>query len=135
MTVDQFKRFKMINIITYGLIAAVTAILGVISIVTHNFIFAYILAFTPIFLVLFIFSFCLNYQEYKIEGNTVLCYAGWEKHYLILNGEIVDEHITGFSFTALELKYKDDFHEYNMTVSLSNYITLKVDGKLVRPKK
>ena len=78
--------------------------------------------------IMFILSLFLKYKEYEVEGNKVVCYSGWKNRFLILNGEIVDKYRKLILVEDVELKYKDDFHEYNMTVSLSNHITLKVDG-------
>ena len=132
MTIEKLKKFKMINIIIYGLIAAISLLVGIFGCMYVSMVF--IVSALPFFvsLVLFICSFNLNIRRYTIGENVVLCYAGWEKHYLVVNGEIVDEHITGLSFTAIELSYKDEFHDYHMTVSVSNNIKLKVDGKLIR---
>ena len=132
MDIEKLKRFKSTTITIYGLLTLVGILLGVLGIVIQFYYLAIGFFLALIFLILFIVSFGINYKEYKVEGATIFCYAGWEKHYLIVNGELVDEHITALTFTPIELKYKDDFHEYNLTVSISNNFTLKVDGKLVK---
>lgn len=79
-------------------------------------------------------SLFLRLREYDVDGVVVVGYAGWYHHYLIVDGEIVDEHNTLSSFVTIYLDYDSPEHSYDMTISTSNAIRLKVDKKLVTPK-
>lgn len=79
-------------------------------------------------------SLFLRLREYDVDGIAVAGYAGWYHHYLIVDGEIVDEHNTFSSFVTIYLDYDSPEHSYDMTISTSNAIRLKVDKKLVTPK-
>ena len=133
MTIDVLRMFKKKNVIIFGVIAIISFVIGLFGSIFVSMIF-FVATIIPFMasLILFICSFGLSIRRYEVDGNIVICYAGWKNHYLILNDEIVDEHITDISFVALELSYKDENHEYIMKVSISNNISLKVDGKLVR---
>lgn len=55
-----------------------------------------------------------------------------ENIYLYVNGELVDEHIKASAFTPIELEHKNEEHTYHVTLFLSNSITFKVAGKLIK---
>lgn len=132
MDINKLKSFKTKSIVIYGCITLIGILIAVIGIFIKNYYL--LISFFPasIFFILFVVSFNLNYKEYKVDDNIIICYAGWERHYLIINGEVVDEYISAFAFTPIDLKYKDDLHEYELRISTSNNFTLKVDGKLIR---
>ena len=132
MTIEKFARFKWLSILIWGLINVITITVGVVGFMKENYYSIYLYFPEIVFLIVFIFSFCISYKKYYFNDTEIICYAGWEKHLLIINGDLVDEHNTFLSFTPVELTYKDDNHEYYMRVSLSNSITVKVDGKLIK---
>lgn len=80
-----------------------------------------------------IYSSFLHLKKYQVNGVSIVCYAGWYHHYLLVNNKLVDEHNTFSTRVPVQLTYEDDFHHYDMMVSTSNAIRLKVDGRLVSP--
>lgn len=75
----------------------------------------------------------LHLKKYQVNGVSIVCYAGWYHHYLLVNNKLVDEHNAFSNRVPVQLYYEDDFHHYDMMVSTSNAIRLKVDGRLVSP--
>lgn len=132
MDIEKLKRFKRLSILIWGILNVIFITIGIIGIAVGNYYLLYFYFLEIVFLIMFIFSFAITYKEFNIDGVKVFIYAGWEKHYLIVNGELVDEHITAFAFTPIELKYNDDNHNYYALISLSNSITFKLDGKLIK---
>ena len=60
-----------------------------------------------------------------------MVYAGWYHHYILINGEKYDEHNTITFFTPILLSASlDDGSEVKATISLTNRIALKINGKL-----
>ncbi len=83
---------------------------------------------------LFVASLFLSCKKYRYNGNDILVYAGWYKHYIKVNGEKFDEHNTGSSRTALYMSCTlDDGAEVLVRISTTNSITLKINGKLQKP--
>ena len=132
MDISKFRRFKWGSLIIWAVIGCMSVLTAIIGMTNGNYFFAFLLIIGLFCFILSLVSLMVNYKQYDVDGNRVLCYAGWEKHYLIINGELVDEYVSAFSFTPIELRYKDEKHEYYVRVSLSNSITLKVDGKLIK---
>lgn len=90
----------------------------------------------PIFIVvlsLFICSLTHRCRIYRYNGIKILIYAGWFHHYMKVDGEIVDEYNTSISRVPIELWCNlDDGTELYSTISPSNRIKLKINGKLYR---
>ena len=88
---------------------------------------------TLAFLSILAFLFALNIiiKEYNYAGNHILVYAGFRNHYIKINGEKQDEHITDISFTPIILSCDlDEDTHIQATISVSNNITLKINNRL-----
>ena len=83
--------------------------------------------------VFFICTLLLSYKSYEYEGKTIIVYAGWYHHYIKVDDEIMDEHNTLFSYTAIPLSctLKDGsvLHE---TITMTNRISLKINDRLYK---
>lgn len=87
-------------------------------------------------LAIFISSLSLSCKEYRYNGNDILVYAGWYNHYIKVNGEKFDEHNTLTSFTALTMSCTlNDGAVVQVTISIMNSISLKINGRLQKPIK
>lgn len=79
-----------------------------------------------------LFLLCAHCNVYLYNGKEIIVFAGINKHYIKINGEIFDEHNSWFYFLiVLSCKDGEDFFE--ATVSATNSIRLKANGKLIRP--
>lgn len=132
MTIDTLKKFKWLSLIIWASIGFVLVLVAIIGLSNGNYYLSILLGLGIVCLAISVAFLTINYKQYEVNGYKVLCYAGFEKHLLIINGELVDEFVSAITFTPIELKYKDEFHEFYVRISLSNSITLKVDGKLVK---
>ncbi len=84
-------------------------------------------------IIMFISSLLLCYREYDYNGKKISVYAGWYHHTIRVDGEKYDEHNTIMSFTPIKLNaIMDDNIKLEVTISLTNRITLKINGKLVK---
>lgn len=88
----------------------------------------------PFILLLLIGTLMLSYKVYDYDGNKIEVYSGWYYHYIKINGEKYDEHNTSLSLSSIYLSCMlDDNTAIEATISLSNRIALKVNGKLYKP--
>lgn len=96
------------------------------------FDFVYLLYyFIPVTLLLFIYSLLLSYRKYEYNNLEIEVYAGYYNHYIKINGEKFDEHKTLSSFTPIVLSCTlDSGEKVQVTISLTNRITLKINDKL-----
>ncbi len=87
-------------------------------------------------LIMLISSLLLSCKVYQYNEQTIIVYAGWYHHYLKINDEIFDEHNTILSYSAITLSCKlANDTEVIATISLTNRIALKINGKLyTKPK-
>lgn len=89
---------------------------------------------SPFILILLICSLMLSYKVYDYDGNKIEVYSGWYYHYIKINGEKYDEHNTLQSFSPIYLSCMlDDYTTIEATISLSNRIALKINGRLYEP--
>ena len=87
------------------------------------------------FLAILCVSF-LSYKEYDYEHVNIVVYAGWTNHYIKINGVKVDEHITMVSFVPITLSATIETGDIvTATISLSNRISVKINNRLIQPKK
>lgn len=83
----------------------------------------------------FILSLLICYKEYDYNGRTLSVYAGWYHHTLRVDGVKFDEHNTFISYSPLKLNTTlDDGAKIDVTISLTNRITLKINDRLVTSK-
>ncbi|MBE7087845.1 MAG: hypothetical protein E7369_06060 [Clostridiales bacterium] len=88
-----------------------------------------------VFFTFFVVSMLLSCKVYHYGENEIIVYAGSYHHYLKINGEIFDEYNSSFSWGPIFLYSSlDDGTEINVTISTSNRIALKIDGKLYKGK-
>lgn len=78
-----------------------------------------------------------NLQIYRTDkGNEVVVFAGLYDHYIEVNGERVDEYKSAFYFTPIKMSYNINENEkIDVIISLTNKISVKINGKLVFPVK
>lgn len=82
-------------------------------------------------LLFFISALLLSCNVYLYNDKKIVVYAGWYHHYILVNGEKYDEHNTLISFTPITLTATlDDGSEVKATISLTNRVALKINGKL-----
>lgn len=82
-------------------------------------------------LLFFISALLLSCNVYIYNDKKIVVYAGWYHHYILINGEKYDEHNTITFFTPILLSASlDDGNEIKATISLTNRIALKINGKL-----
>ena len=82
-------------------------------------------------LLFFICALLLSCNVYIYNDKKIVVYAGWYRHYILVDGEKCDEHNTFTSFTPITLStVLDDGSEVKATISLTNRIALKINGKL-----
>lgn len=82
-------------------------------------------------LLFFISALLLSCNVYIYNDKKIVVYAGWYHHYILINGEKYDEHNTLISFTPITLTATlDDGSEVKATISLTNRVALKINGKL-----
>ncbi len=82
-------------------------------------------------LLFFISALLLSCNVYLYNDKKIVVYAGWYHHYILVNGEKYDEHNTITFFTPILLSATlDDGSEVKATISLTNRIALKINGKL-----
>ena len=81
----------------------------------------------------------LSYKEVEFNGKKISVYAGFYHHRLRVDGELCDEHNTLKTWSAIKLSTlikKEDGETDNIeaTISLTNRIAIKANGKLVDNK-
>lgn len=87
-------------------------------------------------LLFFISALLLSCNVYLYNDKKIVVYAGWYHHYILVNGEKYDEHNTLISFTPILLSASlDDGSEVKATISLTNRIALKINGKLYQKER
>lgn len=87
-------------------------------------------------ILIFIASLFLTYKEYEYNGNEIIVYAGWYHHYIKVNGNILDEHNTLVTFTAIPLACTlDDGTDLEVTITTTNRISLKINNRLYTKRK
>lgn len=95
-----------------------------------NYIPFFLYACVPCILY-FISVLLLTCSIYHYNDKTIVVYAGWYHHYILINGEKYDEHNTLIPFTPITLTATlDDGSEVKATISLTNRVALKINGKL-----
>ena len=83
----------------------------------------------------FIGSLFLSCKKYRYNGSNIVVYAGWFHHYLKMDGEVLDEHNTFVTFTAIVLSCTlNDGTRLQATISLTNRIALKINDRLYKNK-
>ncbi len=100
----------------------------------YYFIFFLFMYLDTIPLCFFIASWLLSYKEYEYNGNTIIVYAGFYHHYISVNGIKFDEHNTLISYTPIYLSCTLDSEKFDVTISLTNRISLKVNNVLYAEK-
>lgn len=85
---------------------------------------------------IFISTLFLSYKEYDYNGIRISVYAGYNKHYLCVDGQKCDEHNTIVFFTPIVLKTVLESREnVEVSISLTNRISTKVNDRLLTPLK
>lgn len=88
--------------------------------------------FSLIFFAIFLSLLLVSYKEYDYNGEQITVYAGYNKHYLCVNGQKCDEHNTFVFYTPLYLETTlENGEKLEVTISLTNRITTKINGKLI----
>ena len=86
-----------------------------------------------LFLTFFILSLKHKCKKYVYNGREIVIYSGWYHHYLKVDDEIEDEHNSHYSRIPIELWCNlNDGTELYASISPSNSIKLKINGKLYR---
>lgn len=101
----------------------------------YKYSFIYFFIWINTFAIIFAISsfFSIRYKTYYYNKNTIIVYAGWSHHYIKVNGTIYDEHTTILSFTPIKLSCNiDENTQIDVTISLSNKISLKINNKLLQ---
>lgn len=127
--------FKILLIVTISLLALGTIVLAAI----HNMV-GWILGPTLLVLgftiaIFIIFPFMINLKRYTYNGHEIICYAGANQHYLIIDGYVHDFLEAEGIIKDRYLKGTVDGKEVVMTLTWSNNISLKIDGVSVFPDK
>ena len=95
-----------------------------------------IVFFCTVFFAAWCSAMLLCYKEYEYEGYKIAVYAGYYRHYITVNGKTGDEHNTILSFTPIAMSCPmDDNQTVSAVISLTNRITLKINGVLYRTPK
>ena len=83
-------------------------------------------------LVYFIASFFMRVRTAQCGQHEILVYGGMIARYLKVDGEIVDEYRSAFTYTPIVLSaVTDEGDEISVTLSPTNFIALKINGKLI----
>ena len=83
----------------------------------------------------FIGTLLLLVKHYRYSDKEITIYAGWFYNYLKIDGEVLDEHNTFVTFTAIVLSCTlDDGTRLQATISLTNRIALKINDRLYKNK-
>lgn len=108
-----------------------------IEIKTNSYLVIEICVPLGIFLfIIFIMSLLLSCKTYEYCGNQIIVYAGWYNHFIKINGTKFDEHNTLVYYTPIKLSCTLDNDTFlETTISLTNRISTKINGKLVQPIK
>lgn len=86
--------------------------------------------------IIFIVSMLLSCKTYDYCGTQIIVYAGWFKHYIKINDVKFDEHNTLVYFTPIKMSCTIDNNTFvETTISLTNRISTKINGRLVKPSK
>lgn len=91
-----------------------------------------LIAWDSVALVCWIMSFCIKYKKFNIDNNEIEVYAGFSNHYIKVNGELKDEYKSSFSFTPIKLSCLINNKKLEITISLSNNITIKFNDELIK---
>lgn len=133
------KKKILIHRIVWGILLAIGILVPVILAFRHAdyydyFAWYFAFYFFDIFvLAFFICALFLSYKAYDYEGKTIIVYAGFYHHYLKVDGEIMDEHNTLTSFTAIPLSCTlDDGVVLHATITMTNRISLKINDRLYK---
>lgn len=90
-----------------------------------------ILVWIAVFVFLiFIYTLLLSVKVYHFGGHKIVVYAGWYNHYITFDGEKVDEHNTIVTYSPIYLSCKIDGLYLEAAISLTNRISLKINGRL-----
>lgn len=104
-----------------------------VSIYENNDYIMWFLIVDLVAVVFFICSLLLSCKVYEYNGKTIIVYAGFYHHYLKVDGEIMDEHNTLTSFTAIPLSCTlDDGAVLHATITMTNRISLKINDRLYK---
>ncbi len=85
----------------------------------------------PFAIAFLVASLLVNFKKYDLEGNEMIIYAGFYHHYIKINGEKYDEHNTLVSLVAILLSCEFNGNTIESTISLTNRISTKLNGKLL----
>ncbi len=138
---EKIRRARMI-----WLFALILGILipTVITVIVSIFDFDYMVifwiwwafSFINIFLLaIYVNSWLLSCKEYEYEGNHIVVFAGFYRHYISVNGIKVDEHDTIVSFAPIYLSATlEDGADLDAVITTSNRISLKINNRLYTNK-
>lgn len=84
-------------------------------------------------LLMFIGALMLSCKVYQFEGHQIIVYAGFCHHYIKIDDEKYDEHNTILTFSPINMSCVVGEHHLEATVTLTNRISLKIDGRLCDP--
>lgn len=132
------KKKLLIHRLIWGLL-----LLGIIVIISKSsdsisslFLYTTLIGSLYVIPILFIASLFLTYKEYEYNGNEIIVYAGWFHHYIKVNGNILDEHNTLISYTAIHLACTlEDGTDLEVTITMTNRISLKINNRLYTKRK
>ncbi len=103
---------------------------------SYSYSYNWIILIDIVFFVFFIASLQLSCKEYEYNGNIIVVYAGFYHHYISVNEIKVDEHNTLTRRTPICLSTTlEDGARLNVTITLSNRISLKINDKLYNKRK
>ena len=84
-------------------------------------------------LLMFIGALMLSCKVYQFDGHQIIVYAGFCHHYIKIDDEKYDEHNTILTFSPINMSCVVGEHHLEATVTLTNRISLKIDGRLCDP--
>lgn len=84
-------------------------------------------------LLMFIGALMLSCNVYQFDGHQIIVYAGFCHHYIKIDDEKYDEHNTILTFSPINMSCVVGEHHLEATVTLTNRISLKIDGRLCDP--
>lgn len=131
--IAKVRRFMVIQRCVSLTLLLINIFLPIILISDYSYFLWLFLEFP---LVWFVGALMLSCKEYVYKGNYIVVYAGFYNHYILVNGEKYDEHKALLSWVPIYLDcVLENGGDVNVTISTSNRIALKINGRLCEAKK
>ena len=110
------------------------------TVIYKNIVFSagsiFIMTVIPFIAILWLTARC-HCRTYKYKNSIILIYAGIRRHYIKINGEILDEFNCMFFYTPINLSCTfEDNDMLSSVITIVNFITVaKINGKRITPCK